>query len=91
MTTATKGDIALRICDTFSLVYIVKWQPINRQSIRSIAASAVEQGSKLKVSTRGQVPPFKVMDVMREANLAANGRDILHLEVGQPLLVHLLV
>ena len=40
---------------------------------------------KLKVSTRGQVPPFKVMDVMREANLlAANGRDILHLEVGQP-------
>ena len=34
---------------------------------------------------RGQVPPFIVMDVMREANnLETKGRDILHLEVGQP-------
>jgi aspartate/methionine/tyrosine aminotransferase len=39
----------------------------------------------LKKSTRGQVPPFIVMDVMREANrLESTGRDILHLEVGQP-------
>ncbi len=39
----------------------------------------------VKKSTRGQVPPFMVMDVMREANrLEAAGRDILHLEVGQP-------
>ncbi len=39
----------------------------------------------LKVSARGQVQPFIVMDMMREANqLEANGRDILHLEVGQP-------
>ncbi len=39
----------------------------------------------LKVSTRGQIDPFIVMDVMREANaLAAVGEDIVHLEVGQP-------
>ncbi len=39
----------------------------------------------LKVSTRGQIDPFIVMDVMREANaLAASGEDIVHLEVGQP-------
>ena len=39
----------------------------------------------LKASMRGQVPPFIVMDVMREANnLETKGRDILHLEVGQP-------
>ena len=39
----------------------------------------------LKKSNRGQVPPFIVMDVMREANrLEATGRDVLHLEVGQP-------
>ena len=39
----------------------------------------------LRKSSRGQVPPFIVMDVMREANrLEATGRDILHLEVGQP-------
>ena len=39
----------------------------------------------LKVSTRGQIDPFIVMDVMREANaLAAAGEDIVHLEVGQP-------
>ncbi|MEA2754176.1 MAG: hypothetical protein QOJ54_465 [Aliidongia sp.] len=39
----------------------------------------------LKQSRRGRIPPFIVMDVMREANrLAASGADILHLEVGQP-------
>lgn len=39
----------------------------------------------LKVSSRGRVPPFIVMDVMREANeRAAAGEEVLHLEVGQP-------
>jgi len=39
----------------------------------------------LKVSSRGEIPPFIVMDVMREANrLEAAGEDVLHLEVGQP-------
>ncbi len=39
----------------------------------------------LKVSSRGQVSPFIVMDVMRAANArAAAGGDVLHLEVGQP-------
>ena len=39
----------------------------------------------LKLSQRGQVPPFIVMDVMRAANeRAASGADVLHLEVGQP-------
>lgn len=39
----------------------------------------------LKISARGQIDPFIVMDVMREANaLDAAGEDILHLEVGQP-------
>jgi len=39
----------------------------------------------LKISTRGQIDPFIVMDVMREANaLDAAGGDIVHLEVGQP-------
>src|SRR5690242_5035994 len=39
----------------------------------------------LKVSRRGQVPPFIVMDVMRAAaEREASGADALHLEVGQP-------
>ncbi len=39
----------------------------------------------LKVSTRGQVAPFIVMDVLRAANeRQAAGEDILHLELGQP-------
>ena len=39
----------------------------------------------LKVSRRGAIPPFIVMDVMRAANdRAASGADVLHLEVGQP-------
>jgi aspartate/methionine/tyrosine aminotransferase len=39
----------------------------------------------LKVSARGRVPPFIVMDVLRDANArAATGKDVLHLEVGQP-------
>lgn len=39
----------------------------------------------LKLSRRGQVPPFIAMDVLRAANeRAAAGADVLHLEVGQP-------
>ncbi len=39
----------------------------------------------LKVSRRGQVPPFIAMDVMRAADeRAAAGEDVVHLEVGQP-------
>ncbi len=39
----------------------------------------------LKVSSRGNVPPFIVMDVMREANaMETAGEHILHMEVGQP-------
>ena len=39
----------------------------------------------LKVSERGLIPPFIVMDVMREANeRAATGENVIHLEVGQP-------
>jgi len=46
---------------------------------RALAAMA------LKVSQRGQIPPFIVMDVLRAANeRAARDADVLHLEVGQP-------
>ena len=39
----------------------------------------------LKVSRRGNVPPFIVMDVMRAAaEHEAKGDNVLHLEVGQP-------
>ncbi len=39
----------------------------------------------LKQSRRGLIPPFIVMDVMRAANeRAAAGKEVLHLEVGQP-------
>ena len=39
----------------------------------------------IKVACRGMVPPFMVMDVMREAAvLEAAGHRIIHLEVGQP-------
>ena len=39
----------------------------------------------LKVSTRGAIPPFIVMDVLRAANRRqAEGGDVLHLELGQP-------
>ena len=39
----------------------------------------------LKVSKRGTIPPFIVMDVLRAANKrAAEGHDVVHLEVGQP-------
>ncbi|MDH3335385.1 MAG: aminotransferase class I/II-fold pyridoxal phosphate-dependent enzyme [Rhodospirillaceae bacterium] len=39
----------------------------------------------LKAAKRGLIEPFIVMDVMRAANKAeATGKDILHLEVGQP-------
>ncbi len=39
----------------------------------------------LKVAKRGTIPPFIVMDVMRDANeREARGEGVLHLEVGQP-------
>ncbi len=39
----------------------------------------------LKVSKRGLIPPFIVMDVMRAANeREARGEGVLHMEVGQP-------
>ena len=39
----------------------------------------------MRVSTRSQVDPFIVMDVMQAANQAeAAGRHIIHMEVGQP-------
>src|SRR5947208_1034954 len=39
----------------------------------------------IKVAQRGAIPPFIVMDVMRDAaRLEADGRNIVHLEVGQP-------
>ena len=39
----------------------------------------------LKVSKRGKVPPFIVMDVLRAANnLQMQGGGVLHLELGQP-------
>lgn len=38
-----------------------------------------------RVSARSRIDPFIVMDVMRKANEAtAAGRDIIHMEVGQP-------
>jgi aspartate/methionine/tyrosine aminotransferase len=38
-----------------------------------------------KVAKRGSIAPFIVMDMMRAANeRAAEGEDVLHLEVGQP-------
>ena len=39
----------------------------------------------LKVSRRGQVPPFYAMEMLRAANeRAATGADVMHLELGQP-------
>jgi aspartate/methionine/tyrosine aminotransferase len=39
----------------------------------------------LKIARRGMVPPFIAMEVLRHANeRAAEGHDVLHLEVGQP-------
>jgi aspartate/methionine/tyrosine aminotransferase len=41
--------------------------------------------SRLRSSARGAVPPFMVMDVMAAAaRLEAQGRRIIHMEVGQP-------
>jgi aspartate/methionine/tyrosine aminotransferase len=41
----------------------------------------------LKVSERGRVPPFLVMDVLRAASeREVRGGDVLHLEIGQPSL-----
>ncbi|MEQ9520251.1 MAG: aminotransferase class I/II-fold pyridoxal phosphate-dependent enzyme [Parvibaculum sp.] len=50
-----------------------------------VADMVADGGHKLGPAERGGVDPFIVMDVMREANrLEAEGRSILHLEVGQP-------
>ncbi|NKB44391.1 MAG: aminotransferase class I/II-fold pyridoxal phosphate-dependent enzyme [Alphaproteobacteria bacterium] len=39
----------------------------------------------IKASRRGNIPPFIVMDVMKAASaLESSGREIVHLEVGQP-------
>ena len=39
----------------------------------------------LKISKRGHIAPFFAMEVLQCANqLAASGKDILHLEVGEP-------
>ena len=39
----------------------------------------------LKLSARREIPPFIVMEVMKwAAERAAEGRDVLHMEVGQP-------
>ncbi len=39
----------------------------------------------MRISQRGQVDPFIVMDVMEQARAAESaGRDIVHMEVGQP-------
>src|SRR5690606_21778827 len=43
------------------------------------------KGGGMKVGRRGAVPPFIVMDVMQAAaDREASGRDVLHMEVGQP-------
>ena len=43
------------------------------------------KGQRMQRSSRGQVDPFIVMDVMEEARaLEASGRHIIHMEVGQP-------
>ena len=39
----------------------------------------------LKIARRGEISPFLVMDIMKAANARrSEGKDILHLEVGQP-------
>ena len=39
----------------------------------------------LKISKRSQFPPFMALDVMRQSTeLASQGADIVHLEIGQP-------
>src|SRR3546814_8412390 len=41
--------------------------------------------AKLKPPTRGTVPAFIALEILRDANeLAAQGRNIVHLEIGQP-------
>lgn len=45
----------------------------------------MEAKSGMKVSKRGSVPPFYVMEVMKAAaEREAQGKEVLHLEVGQP-------
>ena len=41
--------------------------------------------TRLKISKRSEFPAFLALDVMRQSTeLAAQGADIIHLEVGQP-------
>jgi aspartate/methionine/tyrosine aminotransferase len=56
---------------------------IRRQFVQQTAKAALS--AVLPSSRRGQISPFVVMDVMRAANdRAAEGHDIIHMEVGQP-------
>jgi len=49
------------------------------------AKSGVHSGRLLKASTRSEVPPFMVMDVMAAADrIEASGGRVIHMEVGQP-------
>lgn len=58
---------------------------VNGSEADSVANWGRGMLAKLRMSTRGAVEPFLAMDVLAEANAAqALGRDILHLEVGQP-------
>ena len=52
---------------------------------RALRLRRGKRAMTLKVSRRGRIAPFIVMDVLRAANeRAAAGADILHLEIGQP-------
>lgn len=49
------------------------------------AVNSLRPAASIRSSRRGQISPFVVMDVMRAANArAAEGHDIIHMEVGQP-------
>src|SRR5665811_1748717 len=53
----------------------------NTKSGRAAGARALPG----KLAARGNIDPFIVMDVLRTANeLQAQGRDVVHMEVGQP-------
>ncbi len=55
-----------------------------KQSVRPNAEKN-SQPKTLKVSARSALPPFLALDVLRKASeLTQAGRDIVHLEIGQP-------
>lgn len=55
------------------------------KSPRNSPASSNHAGLPGALSSRGDIDPFIVMDVLRTANeLQAKGADIVHMEVGQP-------